>query len=83
VSGSDPLASARQRAFALADTGDYLLWHNIARVLAHEGFAVDAIKKLGKDRVAQRELTARIHAADKSHARPPDETRMTRWRRIG
>jgi hypothetical protein len=80
VAGSNPSASVRQRAYALAASGDYLLWPNIAQVLASEGFSAAAIKQVGKDRAAQHEISALIHASAKT---PPDETRFTRWRRLG
>jgi hypothetical protein len=75
--------SARQRALALADSGDYVLWPNIAAVLASEGFGRSAIQQIGRDRSAQREISARILAAEQASPTPPVETRHTRWRRNG
>ena len=66
---SDPFASARQRAYELAATGDYLLWPNIAQVLASEGFSVGAIKQIGKDVPAQdarRRHRAALHQVDRA-----------------
>lgn len=71
-----PDLSARQRAYALASTGEYLLWPPIAQVLAEEGFSAAAIQALGKERAAQREITARIHAAIARNPSSPAET----WR---
>ena len=71
-----PDLSARQRAYALASTGDFLLWPPIAKVLASEGFSAASIKQLGKERDAQREITARIHAAIAKNPSAPAET----WR---
>jgi hypothetical protein len=76
VPESDPFVSARQRAFVLAASGNYLLWPNIAKVLTGEGFGAAAIKKVGKDREAQRLITALIHAAIASQPCAPSET----WR---
>jgi hypothetical protein len=73
---SHPDLSARQRAYALASTGDYLLWPPIANVLVNEGYSAAVIKQLGKERAAQREIAARIHAAIASQPSPPTET----WR---
>jgi hypothetical protein len=53
-----------------------LLWPPIAQMLANEGFSAAAIKKIGKDRAAQREITALIHAAIARRAAAPAET----WR---
>jgi hypothetical protein len=72
----DPFVTARQRAFVLAASGNYLLWPNIAQVLADEGFSAAAIKKVGKDREAQHLITALIHAAIASNPSSPSET----WR---
>jgi hypothetical protein len=80
---ADPLASALQRALALADSGDYVLWPNIAAVLASEGFSARAIKKVGNDRAAQREITSRILTAENARPIAPTETRHTRWRKYG
>jgi hypothetical protein len=80
---ANPLISARERALALAASGDYLLWPNIARVLASEGFGAGAIKQIGKDRAVQCEITARILAAERARPAAPAETRHTRWRKHG
>jgi hypothetical protein len=71
-----PETSARDRAYELAATGEYLLWPPIAAVLASEGFGTAAIKKIGKDRAAQRDITALIHAAIARNPRSAAET----WR---
>jgi hypothetical protein len=76
VAGTDPFITARRRAYDLASSGAYLLWPPIASVLASEGFSAAAIKKIGKDRTAQREITALIHAAIARHPAAPAET----WR---
>jgi hypothetical protein len=47
--GANPLTSAHDRAFALASSGNYLLWPNVAHALASEGFRAAAIKQIGKD----------------------------------
>jgi hypothetical protein len=83
VAGSDPFASVRQRAFVLASSGDYLLWPSIAQVLASEGYGIAAIKQIGKDRAAQREISERILAAEKARPASPVMTRATRWRTNG
>jgi hypothetical protein len=83
VAKSDPSASARARAFALAASGDYLLWPNIAQVLTSEGFSAATIKQIGKDREAQREITKQIHAAERARPAAVAETRHTRWRKNG
>jgi hypothetical protein len=67
----------------LANSGDYLLWPNIAQALAREGFSAAAIKQIGKDRAAQREISARILAADTARPAVPTDTRHTRWRKNG
>jgi hypothetical protein len=70
--GANPLTSAHDRAFALASSGNYLLWPNVAHALASEGFRAAAIKQIGKDSAVQREITERILAAEKARrARPP------------
>jgi hypothetical protein len=79
----DPLAPARQRAFVLASSGDYLLWPNIAQVLASEGFSAATIKQIGKDQAAQRAIQASIHAAERARPAAPADTRHTRWRKNG
>ncbi|GAM99858.1 hypothetical protein U91I_03513 [alpha proteobacterium U9-1i] len=56
----NPLASARERAFLLANNGEHPSWPLIAKALAHEGFGAVAIKQIGKDANAQREIAARI-----------------------
>jgi hypothetical protein len=71
-----PELSARQRAYELASTGAYLLWAPIAQVLVSEGYGATAVKKLGKDREGQREITTRIHAAIAHDPSPPCAT----WR---
>jgi hypothetical protein len=80
---ANPLISARERALALALSGDYLLWPTIAQALAGEGFGAAAIKQIGKDRAVQREITARILAAERAYPTAPAETRHTRWRKHG
>jgi hypothetical protein len=76
VPHSDPFITARDRAYVLAATGDYMLWPNIAAVLASEGYSAAAIKRIGKDSAAQNELTALIHAAISKRPYAPAET----WR---
>jgi hypothetical protein len=83
MAGSNPFASARQRAFVLASSGDYLLWPNIAQVLVSEGFSVDAIKQIGRDRDAQRQITERILIAERARPAALADTRHTRWRKNG
>lgn len=76
MAAPDPLVSARDRAYVLAASGDYLLWPPIAAVLASEGFSQSAIKKIGRDRATQREIAALIHAAIAARPCAPAET----WR---
>lgn len=73
---ADPEISARDRAYELAAMGEYLLWPPIAAVLASEGFGAGVIKKIGKDRTAQIEIRALIHAAIARNPRSAAET----WR---
>lgn len=68
--------SAHDRAYELAASGEYLLWPPIAAVLASEGFAASAIKKIGHDRAAQRQIQTLIHAAIARNPRSAAET----WR---
>ena len=81
--GGNELTSARDRAVMLATSGNYLLWPNIAQVLASEGFSAADIKQIGKDRATQREITARIHDAERARPPAPADTRHTRWRKNG
>jgi hypothetical protein len=67
----------------LAVSGDYLLWPNIAQVLTREGFSAAAIKRIGKDRATQREISAGILAAERARPAAPTDTRHTRWRKNG
>jgi hypothetical protein len=52
----DPLTSARDRAFQLAQTGDCRNWPEIAWQLVSEGYSSGAVIALGADSAARAAL---------------------------
>lgn len=67
---ADPLATALDRAFALANSGAFQVWPQIAEQLAREGYAAAAITRIGRNRTTQRELTALMLETEKARAQP-------------
>jgi hypothetical protein len=65
VPSPDPLISAFDRAFMLAETGNYRDWPDVAEQLAREGYRPSVISGFGRDRSLKRALVAVILKATK------------------
>jgi hypothetical protein len=65
VPSGDPLVSAFDRAFMLAESGNYPDWPGVAEQLAREGYRPSVISGFGRDRSLKRALVAVILEATK------------------
>ena len=59
----DPIIKVRDRAYELADTGDYGFWPDISESLTREGFDAVCILRLDGDHFFQIMLRNRLRAA--------------------
>ena len=65
----DPIIQVRDRAYELADSGDYRVWPDISEVLKSEGHDPVCIRRLNADHFFQIMLRNRLRAArDKRNA---------------